>query len=326
MIDPPAVETRGVTKRFGNRTALCGVDLVARPGQMHGLLGPNGAGKTTLLRILLGLIRRDAGTVQLLGQPLDSNRAQPLPDGVAGFVESPAFYPFMSARANLAALDRLDGAPSANRRQRVDQALDYVSLTDDAGIRVGGYSAGMRQRLGLAAALLRSPRLLLLDEPTSSLDPRSAEEVRAIIEDLAYEGAAVVISSHDMVEIEEMCSTLTILNHGQVVFSGTMDELRQIAAPTIHVLRTSDDAAAIVLASARHDVKVAPGLAGGLEVSADPEALDAYVMSLGCMGIAVRALEARSRSLESLFLEITGPQKLTRDQAAAVPQFSAVGS
>jgi ABC-2 type transport system ATP-binding protein len=326
MIDRPAVEARGVTKRFGNRTALCDVELVARPGQMHGLLGPNGAGKSTLLRILLGLIRRDAGTVQLLGKPLDSSGAPPLPDGVAGFVDSPAFYPFLSARANLAVLDRLDGKPSANRRQRVDVALDYVTLTADADALVGGYSAGMRQRLGLAAALLRSPRLLLLDEPTSSLDPRSAEDVRTIVEDLAYDGAAVVMSSHDMVEIEEMCSTLTVLNHGQVVFSGTIDELRRIASATVHVLRTSDDDAALVLASAHHGVKVVPGLAGGLEMSADPEALDAYVIGLGCMGIAVRALEARSRSLESLFLEITGTQKVTRDEGASVRQFSLVGS
>ena len=173
MLDRPALEALGVSKRYGDCAALSGVDLVARPGRLHGLLGPNGAGKTTLMRIVLGLVRRDAGTVRLLGRDLDST-AGPVPDGVAGFAETPAFYPFLSGRRNLALLACLDGNDGSDARDRVGVALDEVGLAAQADVAVSGYSAGMRQRLGLAAALLRSPRLLVLDEPTNSLDPAGA--------------------------------------------------------------------------------------------------------------------------------------------------------
>jgi ABC-2 type transport system ATP-binding protein len=163
----------------------------------------------------------------------------------------------------------------------------------------------MRQRLGLAAALLRSPRLLFLDEPTSFLDPLAARDVRAIARHLADEGAAVVWSSHDMAEVEELCTALTVVNRGIVVFSGTVDELRQRAPAAVHCLRTSDDSGALDLASRQPDVRVALTTERALEVSADIEALDGYVTALGCAGIAVRALERRARSLESLFLELT---------------------
>src|SRR5262249_15169915 len=145
--------------------------LVARPGLLHGLLGPNGAGKTTLMRVVLGLVRADAGTVRLFGRDVGAGAHQPLPDSVAGFVETPAFYPYLSGRRNLALLARLDGGAAADRRARVNRALEQLSLGDHADAAVGGYSAGMRQRLGVAATLLRTPKLLVLDEPTSSLDP-----------------------------------------------------------------------------------------------------------------------------------------------------------
>src|SRR5262249_26917143 len=155
-IDPPAVEAIGVSKRYGSRDALRGVDLVARPGRLHGLLGPNGAGKTTLMRVMLGLVRHDGGTITLFGHRVDS-MGGPLPDRVAGFVETPAFYPYLSGRTNLDLVARLD-VESANREERISRALEDVGLAGQAGVAVGGYSAGMRQRLGLAAALLRSPR------------------------------------------------------------------------------------------------------------------------------------------------------------------------
>ena len=257
------------------------------------------------MRVLLGLVRRDAGTVRLLGCGLDST-AGPVPDGVAGFVETPAFYPYLSGRRNLALLARLDGDEGSGRSDRVDDALEQIGLASQADVAVAGYSAGMRQRLGLAAALLRSPRLLFLDEPTSSLDPGGARDVRALARRLADEGAAVVLSSHDMAEVEELCAVLTVINRGRVVFSGTVDELRKLAPDAVHALRTSDDCAALDLASQRPGVKVASAADGGLEVSADIEALDAYVIALGRAGIAVRVLERRARSLESLFLELTG--------------------
>jgi ABC-2 type transport system ATP-binding protein len=305
MVERLALEALDVSKRYGDRDALCHVNLIARHGRLHGLLGPNGAGKTTLMRVLLGLVRRDAGTVQLLGCGLSST-AGPIPDGVAGLVETPAFYPYLSGRRNLALLARLDGDDGSGRRDRVDHALEQIGLSAYAEIAVAGYSAGMRQRLGLAAALLRSPRLLFLDEPTSSLDPGGARDVRAIARRLADQGAAVILSSHDMAEVEELCSVLTVINRGRVVFSGTVDELRTLTPDAVHTLRTSDDCAALDLASHRTGMKVMPAAGGGLEVSADIAALDAYVVALGRAGVAVRVLERRARSLESLFLDLTG--------------------
>src|SRR5262245_48444682 len=166
MLEPPALEAVGVSKRYGDREALCGVDLIAEPGRLHGLLGPNGAGKTTLMRVLLGLVRRDAGTVRLLGRDFDSMAGR-VPDEVAGLVEAPAFYPYLSGRKNLELLARLDDvrAPAGGGDQ-VNDALEQAGLASQADVAVGGYSAGMRQRLGLAGAMLRCPRLLFLDEPT----------------------------------------------------------------------------------------------------------------------------------------------------------------
>ena len=304
MVERLALEAIGVSKRYADRDALCGVDIIARSGQLHGLLGPNGAGKTTLMRVLLGLVRRDTGTVHLLGCSLDSS-AGPIPDGVAGFVETPAFYPYLSGRGNLALLARLDGDRRSGRNDRVHRALDQIGLGAQADMPVAGYSSGMRQRLGLAAALLRSPRLLFLDEPTSSLDPAGARDVRALVRRLADEGAAVVLSSHDMAEVEELCAVLTVIDRGRIVFSGTVEALRKLAPDSIHTMRTSDDRTALDLASQKAGVKAAPATDGGLEVSADTRALDAYIIELGRAGVAVRALEHRTRSLESLFLALT---------------------
>src|SRR5262245_14840351 len=168
-----AIEVRGVRKRYSDRDVLADVNLLVRAGCLHGLLGPNGAGKTTLMRIMLGLIQPDAGSVHLLGAPVCST-TDPLATGVAGYVETPSFYPYLSGRRNLTLLARLDDGPSSDRRARVEQALVQAGLSPSADMAVSGYSAGMRQRLGLAAALLRSPKVLLLDEPTSSLDPAAA--------------------------------------------------------------------------------------------------------------------------------------------------------
>jgi ABC-2 type transport system ATP-binding protein len=318
-LERPALEAIGVSKRYGDREVLSGIDLVVSPGELHGLLGPNGAGKTTLMRVLLGLVRRDAGQVHLLGRRLDSNEGR-VPDGVAGFVDAPAFYPYLSGRKNLALLARLDGDGSASSRAAlVDDALERVDLSERADERVSGYSAGMRQRLGVAAALMRSPRLLLLDEPTSSLDPVGARDVRAIARRLADEGVAVVLSSHDMAEVEELCATLTFIHEGRVAFSGTIGGLRTLAPPHVHALQTSDDRTALGLASHRPHIRAIPAVSGGLEVSASLDALDQYVIALGRAGIAVRALECRSRSLEALFLHITGDDDLSDVTAAFEP-------
>jgi ABC-2 type transport system ATP-binding protein len=304
---PPAVEVIGVYKRYGEREALGGVDLVVPPGQLHGLLGPNGAGKTTLMRILLGLVRRDEGTVRVFGTESPS-MAGPLPPGVAGFVETPAFYPYLSARQNLTLCARLDDH-DGDRKARVVHALDRVGLTSAADRRVSGYSAGMRQRLGVAAALLRAPKLLVLDEPTTALDPAGARSVRTLARGLVDEGAAIVWSSHDMAEVEELCEQVTVIKEGRGIYTGAVEELRKRTPAAVHMLQTSDDPVAAAIASQRPGIKVRmPHASGeGIEVAADQASLDAYVIALGQAGIAVRLLEHRTRSLESLFLELTAP-------------------
>ncbi|MEN3339242.1 MAG: type transport system ATP-binding protein [Acidobacteriota bacterium] len=303
VVDRPALEALAVSKRYGDRHALRDVELVARAAGLHGLLGPNGAGKTTLMRILLGLVRRDGGTVHLLGRDLDTLHA--LPEGVAGFVDTPAFYPYLTGRRNLALLARLDGDVASPGARQIDDALDQAGLGARADDPVAGYSTGMRQRLALAAALVRSPRLLLLDEPTSSLDPAGARDVRALLRQIAADGAAVVLSSHDMAEVEELCTAVTIINRSRIVFSGTLDELRRRAPASTQALRTSNDSGALEVAASLHDVDARAARDGGLDVSADPAALDAYVIALGRAGIAVRGLERRASSLESLFLQLT---------------------
>jgi ABC-2 type transport system ATP-binding protein len=211
----PAVRVRGLSKRYGDKRALDGVDLELPRGSLRGMLGPNGAGKTTLLRSLFGLIRPDAGSIEILGHPLEpgtpASRA-----GVAGFVEEPTFYPYLSGRANLELLAALDDAAA----DRIEPALERVDLSQRAGDRVGGYSTGMRQRLGIAAALLREPRLLLLDEPTSGLDPAGTREVSALLRELASDGVAVLVSSHLIGELEMICDSYTIIRAGRVIWDG----------------------------------------------------------------------------------------------------------
>jgi len=305
MSEHATLEVAGVSKRYGQREALTHVDLVAAPGQLHGLLGTNGAGKTTLMRILLGLAARDTGTVRIFGQPMEWMGAA-LPDGVAGSIETPAFYPYLSGHRNLMLLVRLDGLAPGDRRSRIEEALARTGLAEHAHRAVSGYSAGMRQRLGLAAALLRTPRLLFLDEPTSALDPEGARDVRALISRLAQDGAAIVFSSHDLAEVEALCDVVTVLDRGRVVFAGAIDRLRQLGPAGVYRLRTSDDARAVTVAAASPGLVIARGPDGALEVSGSLETLDAYVIALGAAGIAVRALDPRGRSLESWFLDTLG--------------------
>jgi ABC-2 type transport system ATP-binding protein len=307
MAEQAALEAVGLSKRYGDRYAVNGVDLVVHAGQVHGLLGRNGAGKTTLLRMLLGLVRPDAGTTRLLGGPAGTTTSS-VPGGVAGFVDTPQFYPYMSGRRNLTLLARLDDAAGSAVPRRVDDVLGQVGLVSRADAKVGAYSAGMRQRLGLASALLRAPRLLLLDEPTSSLDPAGARDLRSHLRLLAGEGAAVLLSSHDMAEVEDLCAILTIVHEGRVVFSGSATDLRKLAPDAVHRLRTSDDdrARAIGETESGVNVEVVMDGDGGLDVSASEAALDAFAIALGRAGIAIRSLERRDRSLESLFLRITG--------------------
>jgi ABC-2 type transport system ATP-binding protein len=299
-----ALDARGVSKRFGEVRALHGVSLRAHRGEIHGLLGPNGAGKTTLLRIVLGLVRRETGDIRLLDGELPM-RPMRVPEGVAAVFEGAGFYPYLSARRNLTFLARLDGMPVAHAS--IERAMSRAGVIADADRKLGGFSAGMRQRVALAAALVRAPRLLLLDEPTSALDPAGVRDVRALAKELAAEGTAIVFSSHDLVEVEELCSTVTILRQGQVVFDGTVAALRALAGETAYAMSTSDATAALAIAARIEGVRVTRSAieVDGLDVTGARGAMDAYVVALGQAGVAVRSLQPRERSLETMFLQLT---------------------
>ncbi|HWF53124.1 MAG TPA: ABC transporter ATP-binding protein, partial [Solirubrobacteraceae bacterium] len=258
-------------------------------------------GKTTLLRLLFGLVAPDAGTIELLGRPLAAIHLADL-DGVAGFVEEPCFYPYLTGRANLELLAGLDGEGA---RERIDDALDQVRLAGRAGDRVNGYSTGMRQRLGIAAALLRAPRLLLLDEPTAGLDPGGARDVVALVRQLAAGGIAVLLSSHQIDEVEDVCDSFTLLRRGHVVWESSAADLRARAGRSAFALSTSDDARAVSIAAGCEGVR-ADAVGELIELAAEPGSLDAYVLALGRAEIAVRRLELLASPLESIFFELTG--------------------
>ncbi len=294
------VMARGLKKRFEAARAVDGVDLTMAEGEVMGLLGPNGAGKTTLLRMLLGLVRPDEGTIELLGHELD-DAAAPLPDGVSGFVEDPSFYPYLSGRANLELLAELDGRHS---RTHIDEALAQVDLTGRAEERVSTYSTGMRQRLGIAAALLRSPRLLLLDEPTSGMDPAGVRFLGELLEALSASGVTILLSSHHIGEIAAACDSFTVLNRGRVVWAGSAERMQAQAPPSAYRIHTSDDHRALAIAAHQRGVRAQPA-SGGLTVKADAGTLDPYVLALGRAGVAVRGLELEVSSLESMFFALT---------------------
>ena len=299
---PAAVRARGLVKRFESTIAVDHVDLEVHEGEVRGLLGPNGAGKTTLLRMLFGLVAPDAGSIELFGRALDPSDRLAL-KGVAGFVEDPSFYPYLSGRANLELLAELDGGGA---RGRIDDALERVDLLGRACDRVGGYSSGMRQRLGIAAALLREPRLLLLDEPTSGLDPVGAREIGALLRELASRGVAVLLSSHLIGEIESTCDGFTVVARGQVVWSGSAAQLRAQAPASAYSLATSDDERALEIAELHAGVRARRSRTDELELEIKEHELDSYVLALGQEGVAVRRLELRLSPLESMFFALTG--------------------
>jgi ABC-2 type transport system ATP-binding protein len=306
MDTPLAVRARGITKSFGDVVALDGIDLDVAHGQIHGLVGPNGAGKTTLLGLLLGLAVADSGSLEILGTPV--GRALAAPDGVAGFVDGPGLYPSLTARQNLAALAALRG--SGSRTTGIDDVLEQVGLTDVADDRAHGFSLGMRQRLGLAAALLTRPRLLVLDEPSNGLDPTGKRHVHSVLTRLAADGTSVVLSSHRMDDVEALCSEVTILATGRVVFSGPLGKLAAENRELDYRLLTSDPPAAHRLAADTAGIRVVDDAevrqqAEVLVVRTRVPALDDLVVRLVHAGIAVRELAPVVSPLEAAFLALT---------------------
>jgi ABC-2 type transport system ATP-binding protein len=295
----PPVAARGLVKRYGEITAVDGVDLTVERGDVFGYLGPNGAGKTTSLRMLLGLIRPTEGRALLFGRdPLDVG-ARAL-DGVAGFVEGPRFYPYLSGWRNLRLLGDLDGGVPSSR---IEEVLEVVDLRDRAKDRVGGYSHGMRQRLGIAASLLRDPQLLLLDEPTTGLDPAGMRDMRELVKRLASEGITILLSSHLLAEVEELCNRVAIIRSGRIIYEGRLDELLQSAAGGYR-LRTTDPerARAVLLARGVTGVQLVDG---ELRFQTEASVVEAVTIALGAAGIGISALVPLTATLEELFLGMT---------------------
>jgi ABC-2 type transport system ATP-binding protein len=294
---------RGLAKSYAGRAALTDLDLTVPAGTVHAVLGPNGAGKTTLLRILLGLTRPDSGTLEVLGTDRDEAAARAT-GGIAGFVDDPRFHPYLSARANLDQLAALDGLHRAEARDRVERGLTEVGLDARAGDRVGGFSLGMRQRLGLAAALLRRPGLLVLDEPANGLDPGAADQLWGTLRQLAAAGTTVLLSSHDLTAVDAVADEVTVLRSGVVAWTGPLAVLRTYAPMPEHLLRTADDRVARELAVHR-GVAVHPGPAGELRVVADQADLDGLTIAFGRAGVGVRSLAPGTAPLRALFTALT---------------------
>jgi len=301
-------------RRFGSQLAVDELNLQVPAAGVYGFLGPNGAGKTTAIRMLLGLIRPTEGHARLFGRdPLDVG-ARAL-DGVAGFVEGPRFYPYLSGRKNLRLLADLDGGDA---RTRIEEVLEVVELRDRAKDRVdkvGGYSHGMRQRLGIAASLLREPQLLLLDEPATGLDPAGMRDMRELVKRLAADGITILLSSHILAEVEELCNRVAIIRRGGIIYEGRLDELLASASGGYR-LRTPDlEHARVVLLS--HGGIDGVSIDGAeLRFQADEAALAGATIALGRAGIGITALTPQTTSLEELFLTMTGGESADAEAVA----------
>lgn len=306
-----SIETRGLSKRFGRQLAVDDVDLAVPRGAVFGFLGPNGSGKTTTIRILLGLAAASGGSVRVLGEEMPRQLRTVLPR-VGALVEGPAFYPFLSGTANLLRFDAADPrAPAGTRRERVRTALERVGLTHAADKKVRAYSLGMKQRLGIANALLVPRELLVLDEPTNGLDPQGTREVRHLVRSLAADGATVFVSSHLLAEVEQICTHAAIMSTGRLVAQGTLAQLRQAGRSRIRLLTPDAGTAARVLMGLGLAAGPAPDgellyapLPPGVESAA--HAPEKVVEALVAAGVRVRGFGVEQGSLEDRFVELTG--------------------
>jgi ABC-2 type transport system ATP-binding protein len=294
------ITTHGLTKQFGGLRAVDHLDMEVCRGDIFGFLGPNGAGKTTVIRLILGLIRPTDGYAEVAGHRVPGDLQGALRH-VGGFVDDPTFYPLMSARRNL----RLMGSMTAPvSEERIDEVLAIAGLSERADSRVGGFSHGMKQRLGIAAALLHSPELIVLDEPTSGLDPRGMKDVRELIRRLGESGTTVFLSSHLLHEVEQVCTRAVIINRGRVVVQGPVSELRP-HSDAVKVL-TADQPRAAALLREQFGADGVQEDEAYLVVQAGGEEVAAMVRRLVAAEVPVLAVvPAPEQGLEEFFLELT---------------------
>ena len=302
-----AVRTRGLSKRYGRKpTALAvdGLDLEVPYGAVFGFLGPNGCGKTTTIRMLLGLIEASSGTAELLDVPMPDGARIALPR-VGALVEGPAFHPYLSGVDNLRRLDAVDRSTDpATVGERVESALDRVGLRPAARKRFRAYSLGMKQRLAIAGALLRPRELLILDEPTNGLDPQGTREVRSLIGQLAADGVTVMLSTHLLSEVEQVCTHVGVMHKGRLVTQSSIEELRATAVPRVRVETDAvEDAGRVLSGAGLDDVVTGTGEVTALLGEHQPEKLvDALVGD----GVPVRGFGVVRPDLEDLFVSLTG--------------------
>jgi ABC-2 type transport system ATP-binding protein len=291
------VETKGLTKRYrGSVLAVDNLELRVRRGEVYGFLGPNGAGKTTTLKMLLGLVRPTAGSATVVGHPSGAGEGL---KHIGAIVESPAFYPYLSARDNLRVMADYSGVPSS----RVDAALGEVQLDGRARDKFGTYSLGMKQRLGLAAALLKEPDLLILDEPTNGLDPAGMVEMRALIKELGRGQRTVLLSSHLLGEVEQICDRVGVIQKGQLVTEGTVEQLRGEVTLLVRAQPLSQARETLDRLLGSDAVSIEDG---ALRLKVDPSRAPEITRALVAVGVEVIEVRTGERSLEEVFLELTG--------------------
>lgn len=303
-----AIETRGLSKRYrGGQLAVDALNLTVPRGSVFGFLGPNGSGKTTTIRMLMGLIEPTAGTARILGSPMPKAARTVLPR-VGALIEGPALYGFLSGRDNLLRYDAADPtADPRTRTARVSVALERVGLTSAAGKKARAYSLGMKQRLGLAAALLQRRELLVLDEPTNGLDPQGMREIRSLIRELAEDGTTVFLSSHLLDEIEQVCSHAAVMNQGRLVVQGEVTELAANARGRLAVT-TPDTAEAARVLKERGIADVTVAAEGRVTGELPPEDVELADLNAELVraGVRVRGFAAERASLEDAFVALTG--------------------
>ena len=299
-----ALEVRGLTRRYGARAAVADLDLTVRAGDVYGFLGPNGAGKTTAMRCILGLIQRDAGTVRLFGE----DEGVAARRHVGAIIETPAFHGWLSGKENLRLAAAYAGLTGAAVNEELTRVLQRVGLGERGSDKAGTYSLGMKQRLGIARALLGRPRLMMLDEPTNGLDPRGMREMRELIRSLAlHDGITVFVSSHLLQEVQAICNRVGILQEGRLRAEGDVDALLAGAAERVVEIRAADGAALAAVLDGRDDLEVlGAGAHGRVRVRLRGE-LSAAALNRDLVraDVMVEAFVPETRSLEDVFLEVT---------------------